>query len=598
MRQTRKWTSVSLGLLLAGCVFSAGLIAFYFVAAPSLQSTARLQQRSRAIKVQRDLQASLDLSAQIARSTARLVGPIRTDVGQVEHTLTEMLIAAPPQTVYGIGAWYEPNVFTPTAALFGPYVHRQSFSDPTPVLTYEWTTPEYNFPTQPWYLAGKTSNGQTRFTEPYFDTDLVYMSIVAPFSDTNGRFTGEVTVDLVLPQLRDLILQANDTSAEVIYVLTESGAIFAHPDEQRLLEFARAQGQQPQSLLDINADDLKSFIASGPAGRRHTAAMQQNDLAIKLPQTGWTVHIASDPSYLFADSRNLLRLVLLAILGIWICIVGVLLILRRSRSRILSAEASAAQGQRRSAELFNFAPYPIFLLDATRNRFTLANTAAQKFYGYSADEFASLPLNAILAHAEAADSIPSAYREGSANGLFADQHRRHNGEIADVLVRTQYIDIDGRHVLQCYIIDITDQKQAETQLAEQRAMIAAQANALAHAVTPLIPISDQILAAPLVGAMDAERAAKIVRLIAEGVESSNARAIIVDVTGVAMIDVDVARLLIRAARIVQLLGAQMVITGVKPDVAQVLVALDVDLASLATYSTLQSGISHTLASLR
>lgn len=103
-----------------------------------------------------------------------MVAPIRADKARVERLIQDVLTSAPQKLIYGVGAWFEPNVFAPDQPLFGPYVHQSSDSNAPPVLTYEWTTPQYNFPQQPWYLAGKNGNGKTIFTEPYFDTDLVY----------------------------------------------------------------------------------------------------------------------------------------------------------------------------------------------------------------------------------------------------------------------------------------------------------------------------------------------------------------------------------------------------------------------------------------
>jgi rsbT co-antagonist protein RsbR len=67
-----------------------------------------------------------------------------------------------------------------------------------------------------------------------------------------------------------------------------------------------------------------------------------------------------------------------------------------------------------------------------------------------------------------------------------------------------------------------------------------------------------------------------------------------DITGVAMVDTQVANALLRAAQAVQLLGVRMMLTGMRPEVAQTLVGLGVDLSGIVTHSTLQKAIAAAL----
>jgi len=597
MNLRQRWSSTSGLALSIGIVLTLGVIAFYLVAAPTLRSTAILQQRVRAETIKRDLETHLEISQQIARSTSALAAPVRADPAQIEQLLERMLVAAPPETVFGIGVWFEPNVFTPTAALFGPYVHRVSLSDPTPLLTYEWTTPGYDFPNQPWYQAGKSSNGQTVFTDPYFDTGLVYMSIVQPFSAENGQFVGVITVDLILPQLQTIVAQANTSPDEVIYVVTHAGGLFAHPDEALLLEFMRGRGGNGQSLLDVAAADLVAFVSTGPPGRRH-ADPDAHSVVAPLEPGGWTLHSVASKSFLFRDAANLRTISLVALLGIWLGIGTILAIIRRSHAHIHTAHQAIAHSEQKYSELFNYAPYPIFLIDAASGAFALANTAALHFYGYTTAEFERLTLSAILQQPAGAQAHTLPLRYTEQQGMFEDQHVKHDGRVAAVAVRVQPVDVVGRHYLQCYIIDSSEQKQAEQQVLMQQDLIRSQENALAMAATPLIPITDQIVAVPLIGPLDGQRAGQIVATLAVGVEATRAQVVVIDVTGVSMVDITVAELLIEATRVITLLGARTAITGIQPDVAQMLVSLGVDLSDLITYSTLQSGISQEIARSR
>jgi rsbT co-antagonist protein RsbR len=141
--------------------------------------------------------------------------------------------------------------------------------------------------------------------------------------------------------------------------------------------------------------------------------------------------------------------------------------------------------------------------------------------------------------------------------------------------------------------DLTERKRAEAERVRlQEQIIGAQAAALAELSTPMIPISDEVLAMPLIGAIDTQRAQQVLEALLRGIEQSRARIAILDITGVPVVDTQVAKTLIIAAQGVRLLGAEIVLTGIRPEVAQTLVGLGVDLGSIVTRSTLQRGIAY------
>lgn len=144
-----------------------------------------------------------------------------------------------------------------------------------------------------------------------------------------------------------------------------------------------------------------------------------------------------------------------------------------------------------------------------------------------------------------------------------------------------------------FATDITARVQAERERAQwQEQIIAAQAAALAELSTPLIPLSDQVVVMPLIGALDSQRAQQVLDTLLRGVADMRAQIAILDITGVPLIDSQVANALMRAAQAVQLLGAQVVLTGIRPEVAQTLVSLHIDLSTIVTRSNLQSGIAY------
>ena len=116
--------------------------------------------------------------------------------------------------------------------------------------------------------------------------------------------------------------------------------------------------------------------------------------------------------------------------------------------------------------------------------------------------------------------------------------------------------------------------------------------------TPLVPITSEILVLPLVGAVDSERAQQIMDVLLHGIVNRRARVVIVDITGVPLVDTSVANHLLQATQAVRLLGAECVLVGITSEVAQTVVGLGVDLSELVTRSDLQGGVEYALALLR
>jgi CheY-like chemotaxis protein len=140
---------------------------------------------------------------------------------------------------------------------------------------------------------------------------------------------------------------------------------------------------------------------------------------------------------------------------------------------------------------------------------------------------------------------------------------------------------------------IAERLRAEQERARlQEEIISMQATVLEELSTPLIPLSGEIVIMPLVGTIDAKRAAQVLDVLSQGVVSKGARIAIIDITGVPTVDTHVASVLVQSAQVVRLLGAEVVLTGIRAKVAQSLVELGVELGGLVTRSKLQNGITY------
>jgi rsbT co-antagonist protein RsbR len=126
-------------------------------------------------------------------------------------------------------------------------------------------------------------------------------------------------------------------------------------------------------------------------------------------------------------------------------------------------------------------------------------------------------------------------------------------------------------------------------------MIQAQALQIRELSTPLIPLHTRILALPLVGTIDSHRASQIMETLLEGIARQQADVVIIDITGVPVVDTAVGNHLLQAARAAELLGARVILVGISAEVAQTMVQLGINLSRIVTLATLQAGIEYALA---
>jgi rsbT co-antagonist protein RsbR len=112
--------------------------------------------------------------------------------------------------------------------------------------------------------------------------------------------------------------------------------------------------------------------------------------------------------------------------------------------------------------------------------------------------------------------------------------------------------------------------------------------------TPVIKLYENVLVMPIIGSIDRERAEQIESSLLAGIEAHAAEEVLLDLTGVAIVDTQVAACLLRAARSAELLGASVTLVGITGRVAQSIIHLGVDLSGVQTRGDLQSGLIHAL----
>jgi anti-anti-sigma regulatory factor len=128
-------------------------------------------------------------------------------------------------------------------------------------------------------------------------------------------------------------------------------------------------------------------------------------------------------------------------------------------------------------------------------------------------------------------------------------------------------------------------------MAEEQRMLQATVIELS---APLLPLLLGVLVLPLIGAIDPRRAERILEAELAAIIREQAAVVLVDITGTAIVDTSVAMQLVRSAEAARLLGCRTILVGVRPEIAQTLVGLGIDLRGITTCSTLAEGLQEAL----
>jgi rsbT co-antagonist protein RsbR len=125
---------------------------------------------------------------------------------------------------------------------------------------------------------------------------------------------------------------------------------------------------------------------------------------------------------------------------------------------------------------------------------------------------------------------------------------------------------------------------------ERERVIREQQEAIRELSTPVLQVRERLLILPIIGMLDSPRARQLTEQLLGAIQANRARVVVIDITGVAAIDVVVANHLVQTVEAARLMGASTIITGLSSKIAQTLVDLGVDLAMMKTVGDLQGGL--------
>lgn len=137
----------------------------------------------------------------------------------------------------------------------------------------------------------------------------------------------------------------------------------------------------------------------------------------------------------------------------------------------------------------------------------------------------------------------------------------------------------------------------QTALSEGQALIDRQRLQLLEVATPVIKLWDGIVAVPLIGTLDSARSQVVMETLLESVVEQHARFAILDITGVPTVDSLVAQHLMKTVAAARLMGAECIVSGIRPAIAQTIVHLGLDLGSVVTRAGLADALAYALHQL-
>src|SRR5262245_12772265 len=125
---------------------------------------------------------------------------------------------------------------------------------------------------------------------------------------------------------------------------------------------------------------------------------------------------------------------------------------------------------------------------------------------------------------------------------------------------------------------------------ERERVIREQQEAIRELSTPVLQVRERLLILPIIGVIDPHRARQLTEQLLRGIRTNRAKVVVIDITGVAAMDANVANHLVLTVEAARLLGATIIVTGLSPEIAQTLVTIGVDLGKMNTVGDLQGGI--------
>jgi rsbT co-antagonist protein RsbR len=179
--------------------------------------------------------------------------------------------------------------------------------------------------------------------------------------------------------------------------------------------------------------------------------------------------------------------------------------------------------------------------------------------------------------------IKSVLEENEPTGIIGKKLRRFDGTLVEVETNCTLVIYEGKKAIQSVVRDVTQRKEIERTLKE----VSKKVNALS---APIVPILEGVAVLPLVGSIDPDRAEYILEHVPLTVQEKNVHTLISDFSGIYTLDAAAIDCLFKTSAVLGLLGVRSIVSGVRPEVAQSVVQLGMDLSLIQIFGTVQQAL--------
>ncbi len=251
--------------------------------------------------------------------------------------------------------------------------------------------------------------------------------------------------------------------------------------------------------------------------------------------------------------------------------------------------------------LLNQITEAIIMARAEDGQITDVNESTCQLLGYSQAELMLMTVYEIIDQAMAA-RLQKAIAERATpmndqKTLITTLHKSDDKSVP-VEMSARLVEFGNIWYVVSVIRDITERLRLEEERTQfQQQILEAQQQIIHQLSIPIIPIMDGIMVVPLIGQLDQTRAHDLTRALLKGIREQRAKVVILDITGVPLIDSGVANNLDKAIQAARLKGARTIITGISEAVAESIVELGIDWSGLETRRDLQTGLKVALKNL-
>jgi PAS domain S-box-containing protein len=223
-------------------------------------------------------------------------------------------------------------------------------------------------------------------------------------------------------------------------------------------------------------------------------------------------------------------------------------------------------------------------------RILFVNGQTEQLSGYARGELIGQPVDMLVPsqrqhlhrrHRSAYQEAPAPRSMGAE--LDIRFRRRDGTEFPADIALSPMKDGGGGRIFVAVVRDDTERREQELRVRRQR-------DEILELSTPVIQVWDKVLVLPIIGTFDSARAARLTEGLLTQIGEQQAEVVILDISGVPTIDTQVAQHLLRTVQAAHLMGAVSVLCGVRPETAQAIVHLGIDLGQLRSRTTLRDAL--------